>query len=161
MNMRDILQAKIASLEELASALKGLSEMKERIAEDRECPSADPERFRQKALEDGVSETFVVATLNGILSEVAPQPPYVSPHRAAHPSMAGQLGQLVSWGANVIALAIVAMFLLIAINDVHNSDALVLIGIAIAVVVWMVGLGLRYVLERHTGTRSRHFANCE
>ena len=139
--MRDILEAEIASLEELAGQLKGLSEMKPRIA-DAEYPPKNPESFRRKALEhnrdaiaaltaahtlkiilaartkteqialmrhyvlefgqqasrdaklsksladddplkakidDSVSSsTFVVSTLNGILSDIAPAPAYVS-----------------------------------------------------------------------------------
>ncbi|HEX9209216.1 MAG TPA: hypothetical protein VF901_01785, partial [Bradyrhizobium sp.] len=50
-DIQDILESKIAELEELAGKLKALSEFKQRIAEDEECPPENPERFRQKALE--------------------------------------------------------------------------------------------------------------
>lgn len=50
-DLQDLLRAKIASLEESAGQLKGLAEMKQRIAEDVEAPPENPERFRRKASE--------------------------------------------------------------------------------------------------------------
>jgi hypothetical protein len=209
--MRDILETKIASLEETAGKLKALSEMKQRIAEDVECPPEDPEKFRQKALKDkheavaaltaahtlkvilaartkreqialmrhyvlefgqsasrhakasnsladddpqkgeidqsGFSDTFVVSILNGILSDIAPEPPHVSPKATAHPSMAGRLGQVLSWTVNLIALAILTIVLVIAAqSDGTSSAGAVLVGGVIAAVIWMVGRALRYVL---------------
>jgi len=49
--MREILEAKIASLEETASQLKGMSDMKQRIAEA-VYPPNEPGQFHRKALED-------------------------------------------------------------------------------------------------------------
>ena len=46
MSLRAILEAKIASLEEVAGQLKGLAELKQGIAEDTECPPENPESFR-------------------------------------------------------------------------------------------------------------------
>jgi hypothetical protein len=50
-SLREILAANITSLEEAAGQLKGLSEFKQRIAEDAECPPHNPEEFRKKARE--------------------------------------------------------------------------------------------------------------
>jgi len=49
--MREILEEKIASLEETASQLKGLSDLKQRIAED-EYPPNEPGQLQRRALED-------------------------------------------------------------------------------------------------------------
>src|SRR5206468_1946637 len=43
---------------------------------------------------EGCQASFVVSTLNGILSDAAPEPPhYLSKRPAAHPTIAGRLGQ--------------------------------------------------------------------
>src|SRR5215813_4697061 len=159
--LQEILQAKITSFEEAAGQLKGLAELKQRIAEDTEYPPHNADALRQKAREhkrdaigaliakktlevvlaaktqkeqialmrhyvlefgqemsrkaklsnsladddpqkwevdeDGFQASFVVYTLNGILSDVAPEPPhYLSPPSTAHPTMAGRLGQVLS-----------------------------------------------------------------
>jgi hypothetical protein len=205
LNMRDILEAEIASLEELAGQLKGLSEMKPRIA-DAEYPPKNSESFRRKALEhnrdaiaaltaahtlkiilaartkteqialmrhyvlefgqqasrdaklsksladddplkakidDSVSSsTFVVSTLNGILSDIAPAPAYVSPSTTVHPTIAGRLGQVLSWAAILVALATLGLFLVFAINDPNQASVFLIIGTVIAAVI----CGLRYVV---------------
>ena len=188
LNMRDILEAKIASLEERAGQLKGLSEFKQRIAEDTEAPPENPESFRRKALEhkrdafaaltaantlkvildqrtkkeqialmrhyvlefgqsasrddDAQSATFVVSTLNGILSDIAPAPAYVSPSTTVHPTIAGRLGQVLSWAAILVALATLGLFLVFAINDPNQASVFLIIGTVIAAVL----CGLRYVV---------------
>jgi hypothetical protein len=209
--LQEILQAKITSLEELAGQLKGLAELKQSIADDKECPSEHPERFRERALEHkrhaigalmakktleivlaaktkeeqmalmrhyvlefgqdmsrkaklsnsladddpqkeevdnaGCQASFVVSTLNDILSEVASEPPhYLSSAPTAHPTMAGRLGQVLSWTANIIALAIAALFILIAYYNPNSTDFILAIGGCLAGVVWAIGRGLRYVL---------------
>ena len=50
--MREILEAKIASLEETASQLKGMSDMKQWIAEDEYSPQKEPGQLQRRALED-------------------------------------------------------------------------------------------------------------
>lgn len=204
-DIRDILEAKMAALEESAGQLKALAEMQQRIAEDTEAPPKNSEKFRQKALEhkqgaiaaltaantlkvvltrrtkaqqiavmrhyvlefgqgqsrnarvanslddndpqkeeveqSGISASLVVAVLNGILSDIAP-PPFFTEHS----SMAGRLGLVLSWTANLIALAVIAVFLFAASWDSGNAAALALVGAAIAAVIWLVGRGLRYVL---------------
>jgi hypothetical protein len=50
--MRELLEAKIASLKETASQMKGLSDMKQRIAEDEYPSPNDPVQFQRRALED-------------------------------------------------------------------------------------------------------------
>ena len=208
--MRDILEAKIASLEELAGQLKGLSEMKQRIAEDAEYPPKNPESFWQKALEhkrdaiaaitaahtlkiilaartkteqialmrhyvlefgqqasrdaklskslayedplkaktdDSVSSsTFVVSTLNGILSDIAPAPAYVSPSTTVHATIAGRLGQVLNWAATLVALATLGLFLVLAFYEPNQASVFLIIGTVIAVVIWLVGRGLRFIL---------------
>jgi hypothetical protein len=211
LTLREILQAEIASLGELAGQLKGLSEMKLSVANDVECPPEHPERFRQKAMEhnkqaigalmakqtlevvlaarteaeqialmqhyvlefgqemsrkaklsdsladddpqkqevddSGWQASFVATTLNRILSHVAPEPPvYLSPPSTAHPTMAGRLGQVLSWTANLIALAIAATFVVLAGYEPHNASFLIGVGVVIAAVIWMIGRGIRYVL---------------
>jgi hypothetical protein len=209
--LHEILQAKITSFEETVGQLKGLAELKQSIADDKECPPEHPERFRQKAREhkrdaigllqaknvleialaaktkkeqiavlrhyvldfgqaasrqaklsnsladddprkaeaddEGFQASVVVSILNGILSDVAPEPPhYLSPTPTAHPTMAGRLGQVLSWTANFIALAIAGFFVLIAHNEPNNSGFILVVGACIAGVVWAAGRGLRYVL---------------
>ena len=107
---------------------------------------ADDDPRKEKVDQDGVSATFAVSTLNSILSDIAPAQAYVPPGPTVHPTMAGRFGQVLSWTANVIALAIVAMFLLIAGNDTKDAGVIVLIGLVIAAVVWMAGRALRYIL---------------
>ena len=47
--------------------------------------------------EDGFQAGFVVSSLNGILSDVAPElPHHLSPPSTAHQTMAGRLGQVLS-----------------------------------------------------------------
>jgi hypothetical protein len=209
--LQEILQVKITSFEETVSELKGLAELKQGIADDKECPPQDPEGFRQKAREhkrdaigllmakqileialaektkkeqiavlrhyvldfgqaasrqarlsnsladddpqkaevddEGFKATLVVSILNGVLSDVAPEPPhYLSTGSTAHPTMAGRLGQVLSWTANIIALAIAGFFMLMAHYDPNSSGFLLLIGACLAGVVWAAGRGLRYVL---------------
>jgi len=50
--MRELLEAKIASLEETASQMKGLSDMTQRIAQDEYPSPNDPVQFQRRALED-------------------------------------------------------------------------------------------------------------
>jgi hypothetical protein len=47
-SLREILQAKIVSLEETAGQLKGLSELKQSVAEDEEYPPHNAEGLREK-----------------------------------------------------------------------------------------------------------------
>jgi len=55
----------------------------------------DPQKWEID--EDGFQASFVVSTLNSILSDVAPEPPhYLSPPSTAHPTMARRLGQVLS-----------------------------------------------------------------
>ena len=206
--MREILEEKIASLEETASQLKGLSDLKQRIAED-EYPPNEPGQLQRRALEDkqnaiavltaahtlkvilaskttkeqialmqhyvlefgqdatrsaklshslsdndpqkgemdqrGAADGFVVSVLNGILSEVAPQGRYVSPN-GSQPSIPSRLGQVVSWAANVIAIAVFLLFAIIAIKEAPYANAAMLIGVVAASLVWLIGRGLQYVL---------------
>jgi hypothetical protein len=63
--------------------------------------------------------------------------------------MAGRLGQLLSWAANITALAILATVLAMAALDKVDAPAktgFILAGVIIAAVIWTVGRGLRYVL---------------
>jgi hypothetical protein len=209
--MREILEAKIASLEEMASQLKGLLEMKQRIAED-EYPSKEPVQFEKRALKDkqnavaaltaahtlriilaaktekeqialmqhyvlefgqdatcsaklshGLSDSdprkgemdqrvvangFVVSVLNDVLSEVAPQGRYVSANGGAQPSILSRLGQVLSWTANVIAIAVLLLFAIIAIKEAPYANAAMSVGVVSASLVWLTGRGLRYVLAR-------------
>jgi hypothetical protein len=204
--MRSILEAKIAELNELAGQLKGLSEMKQGVAEDTEYPPHNAEQLRQTALKhkrdaiaaltaaqtlkvvlgartkaeqitlmqhyvlefgqsvsrnaklsnnladddpqkeevdrSGFTDSFVVAVLNEMLNDIAPAAAQVSPGPTAHPSMAGRLGQVISWTANLIALAIAAIALVFAQND----STVIGIGIVIAALVWAAGRAMRYVL---------------
>ena len=58
---------------------------------------ADDDPQKWEVDEDGFQASFVVSTLNGILSDVAPEPPhYLSPPSTAHPTMARRLGQVLS-----------------------------------------------------------------
>jgi hypothetical protein len=196
--MRQILEAEIAALEELAGQLKGLSEMKQRLAEDKEYPPHNAVQLRQKARkhrgeaigvltavhtikvaaaaatqaeqvallrhyvlefgqaasrkakqsnsledddprkedldEEGTQDSFVVATLNRILNDITPSPEYIPPRAAAHLSMTGRLGQVLSWTANLVALAIVAFFLVLANGEPAHAGIIVSIGVAIAAV---------------------------
>jgi hypothetical protein len=72
----------------------------------------------------------------------------VSPRPTAHPSMAGRLGQVLSWTATIIALAILAIFLIVAAttNNTYYAGLFVLTGVVIAAVIWALGRVLRYVL---------------
>jgi len=207
--MREILEAKIASLEETASQLKGMSDMKQWIAEDEYSPQKEPGQLQRRALEDrqnaiavltaahtlkvilaaktkneqialmqhyvlefgqdatrsaklshslndndpqkgemdqrGVADGFVVSVLNGILAEVAPQGRYVSPN-GGQPSIPSRLEQVLGWAANVIAIAVLLFFAIIAIKEAPYANAAMLIGVVAASLVWLIGRGLRYVL---------------
>jgi|ERR1700730_3541916 hypothetical protein len=209
-SLREILQAKIVSLEETAGQLKGLSELKQSVAEDEEYPPHNAEGLREKAREhkrhaigvlvakgtlevilgartkeeqinlmrhyvlefgqamsrnarlsnslpdddprkeevdsEGCQASFVVSTLNGILSDVVPEPPYLSTGATAHPTMAGRLGQVLSWTANLIAVAIGGVFLVLASYDNQNAGVILMVGAVLAALVWMAGRALRYVL---------------
>jgi hypothetical protein len=109
---------------------------------------ADDDPEKEKADQSGLSGTFVVSLLNSILSEVAPAPAYAPSGFAAHPSMAGRLGQVLSWTANLIALAVIVMSFVIAqVSGIKDAGAsIVVIGIVIAVLIWGAGRALRYVL---------------
>jgi hypothetical protein len=114
---------------------------------------ADDDPRKEKVDQDGFTETFVVSTLNEILGEVASQSsgqvqmqPLVS---NAQPTMAGRLGQVLSWTANlIVALAILTLFLVIAANENNPNYAgtAILVGVVVAAVVWAIGRGVRYVL---------------
>jgi hypothetical protein len=60
-------------------------------------------------------------------------------------SMAGRLGQVLSWTANIIALAILALFGFIGLYD-NSLGGSLFVGVVVAVVIWLVGRGVRYVL---------------
>src|SRR5262249_50242268 len=108
---------------------------------------ADDDPQKVEVDEEGFQASLVQSTLNGILSDVAPEPPhYLSSPPTAHPTMAGRLGQVLSWTANIIALAIAGFFFVIAHNEPNNSGVILVIGLCIAGVVWAAGRGLRYVL---------------
>jgi hypothetical protein len=65
----------------------------------------------------------------------------------AHPTMAGRLGQVLSWTANIIALAIAGFFMLIAYYEPAGGRGFILVvGACLAGVVWAAGRALRYVL---------------
>jgi hypothetical protein len=218
-DMRGILEAQIAWLEETAGQYKRLSEMKQGIAEDTQYPrrngvlfAENPEKFtrehkqhavaalttaaalkavldggtkaeqialmqryvlefgqsrsrnarlsnslsdddphKEKVDQDLVSATFVVSILNSILDDIAPEPPgqMSSSKITVQPTMAGRLGQLLSWAANITALAILATVLAMAALDKVDAPAktgFILAGVIIAAVIWTVGRGLRYVL---------------
>jgi hypothetical protein len=209
-DLREILQAKIAELEEHARTLKALSETKQRFADSLK-PSENRERMRQKALEHkqealatlhavqvlkvvlgtrtkaeqiavmrhyvleygqsasrnarlsnsladddarkeeaeeaGLAATFVQSVLNSILTEVAPEPP--GRLSTAQLSMAFRIGQVLSWAANIIALAVFALSLAIAAGSggtIAVNTVVVVVGVVVAVVIWAVGRALRYVL---------------
>src|SRR5262249_17927072 len=58
---------------------------------------ADDDPQKWEVDEDGFQASFVVYTLNGILSDVAPEPPHcLSPPSTAHPTLAAPLGQVLS-----------------------------------------------------------------
>ena len=72
LNLKDILEAKIASLEEMAGQLKGFSELKQSIAEDAKWAPENPELFRQKAREhkrDAIAALTAANTLKAILDQ--------------------------------------------------------------------------------------------
>jgi hypothetical protein len=94
----------------------------------------------------GVADGFVVSVLNGILCEVAPQGRYVSPNGGAQPSIPSRVEQVLGWSANVIAIAILLLFTIIAIKEAPYANAALLIGVVAASLVWLIGRGLRYVL---------------
>ncbi len=52
--MRDIIEAKIASLEELAGQLKGLSNLKQGVADDQEYPPHNAEALQKKRVNTNV-----------------------------------------------------------------------------------------------------------
>jgi hypothetical protein len=65
----------------------------------------------------------------------------------AHPTMAGRLGPVLSWTANIIALAIAGFFMLIAYYEPAGGRGFILVvGACLAGVVWAAGRALRYVL---------------
>jgi hypothetical protein len=101
---------------------------------------------RREADESVIADNFVVSVLNDILSDIAPEPSGVLVPPPPDASMAGRLGQVLSWAANLIALAVLATFLVIASEETNNAGVPVLIGVVIAAVIWLAGRGLRYVL---------------
>jgi hypothetical protein len=67
--MRDILEAKIASLEELAGQLKGLSELKQSVADDQEYPPHNADELLKKAREhkrEAIAALTAVHTLKAV-----------------------------------------------------------------------------------------------
>jgi hypothetical protein len=67
-------------------------------------------------------------------------------NKATPSSMAGRLGHVLGWIANLIALVAFGIGVLAALD---TSDArLVGVGVAavIAVIIWLIGRALRYVL---------------
>ena len=211
-SLREILQAKVTSLEELAGQLKSLSEFKQSIAEDREYPPHNADELQKKAREhkrdgmaavmafltlkavldhgkteaqqislmqhyvlefgqsmsrnvklsnslpeddpeqekidqDGFSASFVVNTLNEILGDIeADSRRQTASKAAAHPTMAGRFGQVLSWTTNLIAVAIIGVFFVVASYDHQAAGVILIIGGVLAGLVWMAGRALRYVL---------------
>jgi hypothetical protein len=62
----------------------------------------------------------------------------------AHPTMAGRLGQVLSFTADIIALAVTGFFAVVA----GNEPNVLVFGLCVAAVVWATGRALRYVLAR-------------
>jgi hypothetical protein len=208
--LRELLQAKITSLDEAAGELKGLAELKLSLAEDKD-PPHNAESLRQHAHEhkrhaigvlmakktlevvlnastkeeqialmqhyvlefgqvmsrnarlsnslpdddprkeeiddQGCEASFVVSTLNDILSDVAPQPSFnVSETPTTHPTIAGRLGRVLSWTANIIAAAIAGVALVIAGNNNQDAGVIFIVGAVLAGLLWLAGRALRYVL---------------
>jgi hypothetical protein len=106
----------------------------------------DDDPRKEEVDSEGCQASFVVSTLNGILSDVVPEPPYLSTGATAHPTMAGRLGQVLSWTANLIAVAIGGVFLVLASYDNQNAGVILMVGAVLAALVWMAGRALRYVL---------------
>ena len=53
---------------------------------------------------------------------------------------------MLGWAANVIAIAVLLFFAIIAIKEAPYANAAMLIGVVAASLVWLIGRGLRYVL---------------
>jgi hypothetical protein len=109
-------------------------------------PEGDPQK--EEIDNHGFSESFVVSTLNGILSDIgADARGKISPSAskpAVHPTIAGRLGQVLSWTANIIALATFALFAVIAANETNSGPVLV-VGLICAAIIWAIGRALRYI----------------
>ena len=74
---------------EFSQEMRRKAELSNSLADD------DPQKWEVD--EDGFQASFVVSTLKGILSDVAPEPPHhLSPPSTARPTMAGRLGQVLS-----------------------------------------------------------------
>jgi hypothetical protein len=74
---------------EFGQEMRRKAELSNSLADD------DPQKWEVD--EDGFQASFVVSTLKGILSDVAPEPPHhLSPPSTARPTMAGRLGQVLS-----------------------------------------------------------------
>jgi hypothetical protein len=57
--------------------------------------------------------------------------------------MAARLGQVLSWTANIIAIAVVALFGFMWFNGDLNSVGL-LLGVVIAAVIWAMGRAVTF-----------------
>ena len=74
---------------EFGQEMRRKAELSNSLADD------DPQKWEVD--EDGFQASFVVSTLKGILSDVAPEPPHhLSPPSTTRPTMAGRLGQVLS-----------------------------------------------------------------
>jgi len=62
----------------------------------------------------------------------------------AHPTTAGRLGEVLSFTANIIALAVIGFFAVVA----GNEPSVLVFGLCAAAVVWATGRVLHYVLAR-------------
>jgi hypothetical protein len=60
--------------------------------------------------------------------------------------MAGRLGQVLSWTANIVAVAIAGGFLVMASYDTQAAGIILTMGGILAGLVWLAGRALRYVL---------------
>jgi hypothetical protein len=61
-----------------------------------------------------------------------------------HPAMAGRLGEVLSFTANIIALAVIGFFAVVA----GNEPNVLVFGLCAAAVVWATGRVLHYILAR-------------
>jgi hypothetical protein len=104
---------------------------------------ADDDPRKAEIDDDGRAATFVASVLTGLLNDVAPAPMYVPPtSAAAHRTIARRLGQVLGWTANLVAVVIIAVTLLMGKDD----TTVLVIGLAFAAIIWAGGRALRYIL---------------
>jgi hypothetical protein len=91
----------------------------------------------------GSERSRPTAPANPPTPRVASTPEIAAPHRTT-----GRLGQVLSWLANIAALCIFGIFIVVATSISNSNDRIATlgVGVAFAVAVWACGRGFRYIL---------------